>query len=95
MVLKPTVNLSVAGATNEQISVITKNIQEVRAVNAGAQYFMVTLTLVSGRSYTLAESDGTYKYETEAEALAAKQTFLETLVTPSGVGDLNDILASI
>lgn len=95
MILKPTVDLTVVGAPNGQISVITSNIQEIRVLNTGNKIFCVTLTLVSGRSYTLAEADGTYQYDTEAAALAAKQTFLDNLVTTGIIGDLNDILEGI
>lgn len=78
MALKGIVNLKVVGAEDEQISVVTSNIQEIKTLKVVGG-FIVQMNMVSGRYFTIIDSSGEYKYNTEALAKTAKAAFIATL----------------
>lgn len=84
MKLKETVTVNVLGANEGQISIFTNNIQELKITRVPGG-FAVLLQVISGKYYTLADlTDPTiFVYETEQEAIDAKDAFVASLFIPA------------
>lgn len=78
-------------SSSGELQVKAGNIQELRLVDLGGRLYKAQMTLVSGRTYDLADSFGVDIWETKAEALAVLEAVALEVASEAG-NDVKDFI---
>lgn len=69
------ITLNVVSDKPASITFVAQNIQEILAVSYGSKY-RVQIVVVSGRSYFVYDDNNEYEYDTQEDALVAKEALM-------------------
>ena len=72
------ITLNVVADRPTSITFVVKNIQEILVVSYGSKY-RVQIVVVSGRAFFVYDDNDVYEYNTQAEAIVAKEALMAKL----------------